>query len=366
MKLTNIARKAAVYGQRHVRQELDYRLGRGWSRPDRITIRLTMRCNAKCLMCDFWQCKTREQDEISTDRWIEVIEELHDWIGPFFLYLVGGEVFLKRDFFKLLKRVVELDLSPSIITNGIALKKDNYLDPLIESGLKALYFSIDGMDPEIHDKYRGINGAFEAATSSIQEIKRRRPEMLITANCIMMRETMGQLLDYVAWAEKIGIDRIIFQPICPTFGFEAAPPNWHKLDDRFPNNPAETERILTRLGELSESTDLISNNAYEFEKFIEYFNDPSLVQITRNRCTIGQTNMNIDEFGRIDMCYAFDTTIGNINDGPIKDTWCSTMAREKRNQIKKCERPCISACYRSPSLKEKVKTFYKYARSGRI
>jgi hypothetical protein len=62
----------------------------------------------------------------------------------------------------------------------------------------------------------------------------------------------------------------------------------------------------------------------------------------------------------------FDTRIGNVNDGPIRKTWTSALAHQKRQQIKRCRRPCIAACYRSFSLAEKVRVFFKYARMGKI
>jgi MoaA/NifB/PqqE/SkfB family radical SAM enzyme len=366
MNIARAVHKAAAYGKRHLLQEIDYRLGRGWSAPDKVTIRVTQRCNARCLMCDFWQTNAREEDEIPTSRWIEVIEELHDWIGPFFLSLTGGEVFLKRGVNDLLRRSVELDIALSLLTNGLALRSDKHLDEMLATGLRVINFSIDGVDPEVHDRFRGVPGIHAAASDAIVRIKKRCPEMVVTVVCIIMRETIGQLVDYVAWADAIGADRVLFQPIMPTFGTRDSGRDWYTRDDRFVHDMDQVRRVMSELVALKEGGANIANGVDEFGKFTEYFTNPNIVQIHRTRCMLGQTNLNIDEYGKMDMCYAFDTRIGNINDGPLRQTWTSPLARQKRREIKNCRRPCMAACYRSYSLSDKIRMFIKYARMGKI
>ncbi|MCK4306174.1 MAG: radical SAM protein [Candidatus Eisenbacteria sp.] len=358
--------KAVAYGKRHLMQDLDYSLGGAWSKPDKVTIRLTQRCNARCLMCDFWQTKTREEDEIPTSRWIALVEELHDWIGPHFLSLTGGEIFLKPGIYDLLKRIAELDISLTILSNGLALRSERHLSSLLESGVRSLNLSIDGFNPEIHDKFRGVNGIHAAAVEAIREIKRRKPEMVITAVCIIMRDTIGQLVDYVKWAEDLSIDRVLFQPIMPTLGGSESDRLWYKTSERFVRDRAQVRRIMAELETQRQNNSIIANGHDEFRKFQEYFENPNIVQIHRTRCMLGQTNLNIDEFGKMDMCYAFDTRIGNVNDGPLKKTWTSALARQKRREIKECRRPCVAACYRSFSLAEKIRLFFKYSRMGKI
>ncbi|MCK4302914.1 MAG: radical SAM protein [Candidatus Eisenbacteria sp.] len=366
MKIARALTKASAYGKRHLMQEVDYRLGKGWSKPDKVTIRLTQRCNARCLMCDFWKTKTREEDEIPIPRWIEVIEELHNWIGTFFLSLTGGEIFLKKGAYDLLRRVVELDLSPTILSNGLSLSAEKHLNGLLESGVQSINFSIDGVDPEIHDKFRGVPGIHSAATRAVREIKRRKPEMIVTLVCIIMRETIGQLVDYVKWAEDMGVDRVLFQPIMPTFGKSKSGHYWYRTDDRFVKDQDQVRQVMAELIALRDNGSIIANGADEFGKFQAYFADPNIVQIHRTRCMLGQTNLNIDEFGKMDMCYMFDTKIGNVNDGPISKTWTSALARQKRKEIKQCRRPCMAACYRSFTLAEKIRLFLEYVRMGKI
>ena len=67
---TRIVKKAMTFGIRHLTQEIDYFLGKGFSKPDLVEINLTRRCNAKCRMCDFWKTTDREENEVHADKWI--------------------------------------------------------------------------------------------------------------------------------------------------------------------------------------------------------------------------------------------------------------------------------------------------------
>ncbi|MCJ7807950.1 MAG: hypothetical protein MUP73_04455, partial [Dehalococcoidia bacterium] len=70
-----------------------------------------------------------------------------------------------------------------------------------------------GIDRNTHDKFRGVNGLHETVTQVIQKIKKLKPQMVVSLICIIMRETIEQLVDYVYWAEQMRINRVLFQPI---------------------------------------------------------------------------------------------------------------------------------------------------------
>ena len=211
MSAIRIVNKAAHYGARYITQQADYFLEKGWTVPDRVSICLTNRCNSRCLMCDIWKLKEQEYNEITAEKWIDIIEELHKWIGPFFLSLSGGEVFIKEGIYDILIRFAGTDISLNVITNGIVFSSGRNLQKLLDTGLPSISFSIDGADPEIHDRYRGIPGLHNKVTQVIRSIKQQKPEMAVTVVSIVMNDTISQLVNYVHWAQELGVDRVLFQ-----------------------------------------------------------------------------------------------------------------------------------------------------------
>ncbi|MBN1867069.1 radical SAM protein [Candidatus Sumerlaeota bacterium] len=366
MNALRLLRKGSSFASRHIRQRLDYYAERGWSRPDKVGILRTPRCNARCLMCDFWKIPPDPaREEISSERWIDVIEELREWIGPFFLTLSGGEIFLKEGIYNIVRRAVELDISVSVLTNGLVFGSEKNVQRLIDTGLKAIVFSIDGPDPAVHDQFRAVPGLHAIATRGIDLIKSRKPDMTVSAMCIVMRDTVDRLPEFVEWARAVGVDRVLFQPLGPNPRAEGDP-RWFEKNEWFVRDTARVDRAIDALLALKEKGAPIENSADNLEKIKTFFRNPSMTQITRSRCLLGQTNLNIDEYGDMNFCYKIPGSIGNVNDGPIRAAWKSDAARRSRREIKRCRRPCMAVCYRTYTLTEKVALFIKYAKAGKI
>lgn len=365
MNPLQLTTKAAQYGIRHMTQHLDYSLERGWSRPDRVSVVITTRCNAHCLMCDAWKSGVREEDTIPAARWIEVVDELHDWIGPFFLTLGGGEVFVKPGIYDIIKRAVGHDIAVNILTNGIVFKSDVQLDRLFDTGLKTLVFSLDGRDPAVHDRFRGSEGLHRTVVDVIGKIKFRNPSIAISTTCIVMADTVAGLHEYALWARDLGVDFVQFQPIAPTF-YKPSSTGWHLEDPAFVRDLDTLDRQVDALIALKQRDDFIVNTVDHLEKLKAYFRNPDEVQVKRGKCLLGQTNLNIDQFGNMSFCYKHPTPFGTINDGPISETWRNAEARRWRGIIKTCRIPCLSMCYRTLSLGDKIGLFFRYAASGKI
>jgi hypothetical protein len=189
--------------------------------------------------------------------------------------------------------------------------------------------------------------------------------MAVTTTCIVMKDTVAGLYDYAVWARDLGVDYVQFQPIAPTF-FKPSDAGWYLEDPAFVRDMDTLDRQMDALIALKQRDNFIVNTVDHLVKIKDYFRNPAEVQVKRGKCLLGQTNLNIDEFGNMTFCYKLTTPFGAINDGPIRETWRSAEARRWRKTIKKCQIPCLSLCYRTLSLGEKIGLFFRYAASGKI
>lgn len=140
--------------------------------PYEINIDITFRCNFKCIFCYASSANTDEQkEEMSTDDIFDLIDEFKALNGGFILF-GGGEPFLRDDFLEIYKYTKTKGLWTYIITNGsliteeVAYEFAKYYNPLFDR----VQVSLDGATPNIHDKQRGIKGAFDQTTNGIKNL----------------------------------------------------------------------------------------------------------------------------------------------------------------------------------------------------
>src|SRR5689334_20664857 len=118
----NGRRRGDLY--RRLYQAVNYRVrraGRGrWAnhcRPTEIAFLMTDLCNARCIHCDIWKNKGREQSP-SVERYKEVLSDLRRWLGPVAVYFSGGEALLRPYTTDLLAHASALGLYTELLTHG--------------------------------------------------------------------------------------------------------------------------------------------------------------------------------------------------------------------------------------------------------
>ena len=83
--------------------------------------------------------------------------------------LTGGEPLMRKDLAQCGKEFYKRQFPWGMVTNGYALTKER-LEELLQSGLRAVTVSFDGLTPETHDWLRGKNGSWERAKNAIAMI----------------------------------------------------------------------------------------------------------------------------------------------------------------------------------------------------
>lgn len=126
---------------------------------------MTRRCNLKCVHC-YAHAKDRSfENELSTEQAYEMIDDLSDYGVPVLLFS-GGEPLMHPDLIPLAGRAVEKGMRAVISTNGTLITPEK-AKMLREIGLSYVGISLDGMR-EIHDRFRAVKGAFDAAMEGIR------------------------------------------------------------------------------------------------------------------------------------------------------------------------------------------------------
>jgi len=182
----------------------DLRYG-GVPKPPIVVWNCTQRCNLNCV-----HCYARAQDraysgELTTADGKALIRDLADFGVPVILFS-GGEPTLRNDIIELATWAKELGVRPVLSTNGTLITAQ-LADEIAEVGFGEVGVSIDGIGA-VNDRFRGREGAFEAALSGIRHLvaRKRRVSLRLTITRHNFRE-IPAIFDLV---EREGIDRICF------------------------------------------------------------------------------------------------------------------------------------------------------------
>jgi len=129
---------------------------------------MTRRCNLKCVHCYAQAVDPDGQDEISTAKAKEIIDDLAAFGAPVMLFS-GGEPLVRKDLVELASYATGKGMRAVISTNGTLITKEKARE-LKDVGLSYVGISLDGTE-ETHDKFRGVPGSYKKAIQGVENCK---------------------------------------------------------------------------------------------------------------------------------------------------------------------------------------------------
>lgn len=123
---------------------------------------ITLKCCFSCKYCGSKAGAARE-NELTTEECLSIARQLAD-MGCQRVSLIGGEVFMRRDWSEIVKSLTGRGVIVSIITNGY-LFTDDILLKLKKLNVESVAISVDGPEA-IHDAFRQ-EGSFRRAMNAI-------------------------------------------------------------------------------------------------------------------------------------------------------------------------------------------------------
>lgn len=131
-------------------------------------LELTLQCNMRCIHCGSSAGHKRKK-ELSTDEWINVCGQLAD-LGCNRISLLGGEPFLRKDWFTIAQKIRDYGINLIIMSNGLCVN-NSIVNLLKKLEPYTVSISIDGANPKTHDSIRGINGSFRKCREALELLR---------------------------------------------------------------------------------------------------------------------------------------------------------------------------------------------------
>ncbi|GGU05201.1 radical SAM protein [Sulfodiicoccus acidiphilus] len=281
--------------------------------------KLLYSCNLKCRMCPFWRRK--DEKLLSLQEEVRMMNALAD-AGVLFMGFEGGEPFLRRDLPEVLRESHER-FHTSLVTNGVMLKERF---PEVRRYLENLFVSLDGIG-EVHDKIRGVEGAFK---KTVEGIRMAKDYVETTVNVTLGSDNLHQATEMVRLVEELGVS-VSFQVAYDYSTAEKMSPEKERLRE-----------VLTALLRMKLEGAPIVNSKEYFEAILSswYGGKPWT-------CKPWLT-INVDPQGRIvSPCYVLNEYRGEARawEVDIEQLWNSY----DWSKYETCNR-CGLTCYLEPSL----------------
>jgi len=303
---------------------------------------VTYACNLKCKHC-YANAGKALKDELTTEEAKHVID-IFDRAGVTAIAFSGGEPLVRHDIFELAKYASDKGMYVAVATNGTLITEE-MAKKMKEAGIKFVQISLDGATAEVHDSFRGIEGAFERTINGIKNAVKEGffVEIATTATKHNYRE-IPKIIDL---AEELGVKGLMLYNFVPT--------GRGKFIVENDLSPEEREELLKMIYHKMKNTSVsLLSTAPQFarvalqEERKERKNE--LIMPTHfyaahlsgklealaefiGGCGSGRFYMAMRPNGALEPCVFFPLKIGNIKETDFEELWKNNkVLNELRNK----------------------------------
>jgi len=307
------------------------------------SITVTYRCNLKCGMCYLWKGPSQYGlkgvgEELTNAEMKKVIDDFAA-LGTAGIGFTGGEPMLRTDMIDLITYTKSKGMITHMSCNGFLTSNKDLCKKIIESGLDAIGFSLDGVSAETHDKVRGKEGSYERVLKSIDNFIELRKELnkdiKVIVVCVVSNYNVDELLSLIALLKERKVDHISFMPFhdIGLLGFK--PEN--SMDFRIKaRNLDKLNEVMDKIIDIKKSDSVLENSM----AYLKLFKDCFAGKKWPTPCYAGYGTLAIGAWGHIYPCFPrMEAEVGkgpNVRTTPLKEFWTSQLAKKMRDEIREC------------------------------
>lgn len=343
-----------------------------------LSLRITDLCHLRCRTCGQWgeagflhdkDLAELKRQEVSPQRYVEVMEDLVAHGHRPLVYLWGGEPMLYAGSLEVIEAAARLGLPASVATNGIRVAAA--AERLVQAPLFLFQISIDGPSAELHNAIRpAVGGAdnFAEISAALEAIRgarggNRTGLPLVASLTVISEQNAAHLADiydvfrdrvdlfvfYLSWWIDEARAREHEQDFERRFGCEPAchrgwigrwkPADYESLD-------SELQRVVALSRSRGAPPVVMIPRVLGADALRAYYCDHAN-RFGYDQCISIFQAVEINSNGDMSPCRDYhDYVVGNIKDSTITELWNSERYREFRRSISRdglmpvCSRCC--------------------------
>lgn len=319
---------------KRIYEGINYRLrvfgGGKWAahcRPVTIVFLLTERCNARCIHCDIWKNRGKEEPP-SVEVLKSTLREFRSWLGPVQVTFSGGEALLKPYTTDLVQYASSLGLLVEILTHGY-WEDQGRIEALAQARPWRVTVSFDGLG-EVHNKIRGRDDFFDKTSRTIETLRRKRGEnhqqIPILLKTVIMQHNLDDVCKVADFAAEHQLE-VFYQPIEQNYN-TSEDPDWFQHCENWPADPSHAAEVVKQLIEMKRGGKPIMNSVEQLQVMVEYFKTPAELRVAVQNHTAHErrpicsalTNIQVQANGDVVLCPSIPP-VGNIKESSIREIW---------------------------------------------
>lgn len=285
--------------------------------PRFLFLQMNKRCNLRCEHCDFWKLDDADQPRyLSQARRREVMAEFAGMNPAGTVVICGGESMLDLDdYFHISRTCRELGLNCMSVINGTRVRDEEMADRMIREGPHGISVSLNSHRAELHDRTRGVPGAFAKAVGALRLLvaaRARAPGCGTTLNAmgLIFDENYLELEDFYAFVlHDVGADKLKLNFLQPSFGqMEQTDPFFAAHHDVDPDRLVEVIRRCDQRFNLGLNPVWLGQVHMYFSS-LQGCMDSSRGWGSRTRtrehiCNTYERNVMVDHYGMARLCFS--------------------------------------------------------------
>ncbi len=320
--------------------------------PFLVVWNFTNMCNLRCLHC-YQRADRPTPDELSLEEKLMAVEQL-DKAGVAAVALSGGEPTIHPHFYRVVEELGRRGIYVAVATNGTFFARKENLERAVKLGLRYVEVSVDSARPQVHDRFRGVPGAWSRAVKAL----RNAVELGVSTGMAttITRMNVHEVPEILDLAEEIGVDRVVFFNFIPVGrGEENA---WLDLA------PEERELFLrTIYREMRRRRLEIVSTAPQYGRVVLqctagrevapthfYVGEHGIVKALAEfigGCGAGRIYAALQPNGDVTPCVFMPIRVGNVREKSFREIWDTAPLFKRLRSRDLLKGPCSTCAFRN-------------------
>lgn len=295
-------------------------------------LEVTGRCNLNCIHCEV------KGGEAKIDPPLTQVCEMIDSIAtvPEFrmLVLTGGEPLVREDIYEIIKHARDVGFEVTIATNGTLISRE-VAKRLSTLGITGVAVSLDFLEPELQDRFRRVEGAWERAMEGMRNAAKEG--LYLQVNITLSRLNFHELPKLLELADELGSCVVLLYQFQP-FGRGAQ-------KERLALTPPEFLEVIETVASLQRKLKTLVI-PIGLPEYFAYLSKKTPLGRMFKGCIAGRGMFYVKWYGDVWPCAFLQTSVGNVLEKPALEIWRRNELLVKLRDRNNLEEPCRSCRYR--------------------